>query len=460
MAEETEAEVMVENLVKRSQHAQSILSTFSQEQVDHICEAIAKAGQEHAQELAQAAVKETRRGVVADKVTKNIFASQCIWESLKDVKTVGVVKRDQAKGLVSIAEPMGVIAGVTPVTNPTSTVIFKTMIALKTRNTIVFGFHPQAQKSCVLAGQIVAKAAMEAGAPKDCVLWIEEPSLAATTALMHDKGVSLILATGGPSMVGAAYSSGKPALGVGPGNGPAYISKSANVTKAVDDIAMSKTFDNGMICASENSIVVDASIYGDVKKELEKHGAYFLSQEQIPDFSASFIDEKRKTVRGILAGKSAKEIALLCSLDVPENTRIIVAELNGVGPDYPLSAEKLSPVLTMYKAKDEREAFFICQQLLDYGGRGHTAAIHSEDESLIVKFAQEMTACRILVNTPSALGGVGGLYNNLTPSLTLGTGTYGGNAVSHNITATDLLNMKTVAYRSETGFLKNLAKFK
>lgn len=457
MAEEnTQAAEMVNGLIKRSQHAQAILSTFTQEQVDKICEAIAKAGKEHAQELAQAAVQETRRGVVADKVTKNIFASECIWESLKDVKTVGVVSEDEDKGLVSIAEPMGVIAGVTPVTNPTSTVIFKSMIALKTRNTIVFGFHPQAQKSCVMAGKLVEAAAEAAGAPKDSILWIEEPSLEATTALMHNPNVSLILATGGPSMVSAAYSSGKPALGVGPGNGPAYVAESANVTKAIDDIVTSKTFDNGMICASENSIVVDASIYDEVKELLKGHGAYFLNDEQVPEFSKAFIDEKRGTVRGMLAGKSAKEIATLCSLEVPADTRIIVAELDGVGREYPLSAEKLSPVLSMYKAKDAKEAFFICQQLLDYGGRGHTAAIHSEDHNLIVKFASEMTACRILVNTPSALGGVGGLYNNLTPSLTLGTGTYGGNAVSHNITATDLLNMKTVAFRHETDFLKSL----
>lgn len=219
---------------------------------------------------------------MADKVTKNIFASECIWESLKDVKTVGVVSEDEDKGLVSIAEPMGVIAGVTPVTNPTSTVIFKSMIALKTRNTIVFGFHPQAQKSCVMAGKLVEAAAEAAGAPKDSILWIEEPSLEATTALMHNPNVSLILATGGPSMVSAAYSSGKPALGVGPGNGPAYVAESANVTKAIDDIVTSKTFDNGMICASENSIVVDASIYDEVKKLLKGHGAYFLNDEQVP----------------------------------------------------------------------------------------------------------------------------------------------------------------------------------
>ena len=407
----------IDDLANKSHIALSKMDDFTQKQVDHLCQVIENVGVEHAEELAKLAVEETGRGKVIDKTAKNEYASRTIWESMKDMKTVGVVERDEKAGIVKIAEPIGVIAGVTPVTNPTSTVIFKAMIAMKSKNTIIFGFHPQAQKSCVKTAELIRDATVAAGAPEDWIQWITEPSLTATTALMNNPKVQMVLATGGPGMVKAAYSTGKPALGVGPGNGPSYIEKTADLDQSVNDIVLSKTFDNGMICASENSVVVDADVYG--------------------------------TVAGPMAGKSAYQIAKMCGVDVPEDTTVVIAEYHGVGKGHPLSAEKLSPVLTMYKAKDQSEAFTICTALLNYGGRGHTAGIHTHDVDVLKKFAFKMSACRILVNSPAALGGIGGIYNNLMPSLTLGTGSYGSNSVSHNITAMDLLNIKYVAYRRD-----------
>ena len=440
---------MVDNLVKRSHVALDQMANFTQEQVDKICEAVATAGEQNAYPLAKMAVEETKRGVVEDKTTKNMYASENIWNSLRHEKTVGVIEEDKELGLTKIAEPKGVIAGVTPVTNPTSTVIFKAMLALKTRNTIIFGFHPQAQKCCVETGKIIQAAAVAAGAPKDAIQWIEEPSLDATTDLMNNPGVQTILATGGPGMVKAAYSSGKPAIGVGPGNGPSYIEKTANIDRAVYDIVLSKNFDNGMVCASENSVVVDDEIYDRVKEEFKKWSCYFLNKEEIKKFEEHFIDPRRGTVAGPVAGKSAYEIAKLCGVDVPKGTKVIVAEYKGVGRKFPLSAEKLSPVFTLYRAKDHDDAFRICSELLDYGGRGHTAGLHSSDQKVIKEFSMKMDACRILVNSPAALGGIGDLYNNMLPSLTLGTGSYGANTFSHNIGARDLLNIKTVAKRRD-----------
>ena len=440
---------MVDNLVKRSHVALDQMANFTQEQVDKICEAVATAGEQNAYPLAKMAVEETKRGVVEDKTTKNMYASENIWNSLRHEKTVGVIDEDKELGLTKIAEPKGVIAGVTPVTNPTSTVIFKAMLALKTRNTIIFGFHPQAQKCCVETGKIIQAAAVAAGAPKDAIQWIEEPSLDATTDLMNNPGVQTILATGGPGMVKAAYSSGKPAIGVGPGNGPSYIEKTANIDRAVYDIVLSKNFDNGMVCASENSVVVDDEIYDRVKEEFKKWSCYFLNKEEIKKFEEHFIDPRRGTVAGPVAGKSAYEIAKLCGVDVPKETKVIVAEYKGVGRKFPLSAEKLSPVFTLYRAKDHDDAFRICSELLDYGGRGHTAGLHSSDQKVIKEFSMKMDACRILVNSPAALGGIGDLYNNMLPSLTLGTGSYGANTFSHNIGARDLLNIKTVAKRRD-----------
>ena len=446
---EDNVEKVIDNYVVKAHIALDKIANFSQEKIDKICEAMVKAALDNKELLAKMAVEETGRGKVEDKVIKNTFASETIWEDIKDKKTVGIINEDKKNGLIEIAEPKGVIAGITPVTNPRSTVIFKSLIAMTTRNVIIFGFHPQAQNSSVKAAEILRDAAVKAGAPENWIQWIEEPSLEATTALMNNAGIQTILATGGPGMVKAAYSSGKPALGVGPGNGPAYIEKSADIEKAVYDIMLSKTFDNGMICASENSVVVDEDIYDKVKEEFKSWNCYFLNKEEIKQFEKTFIDPKRGTVAGPIAGKSAVEIAKYCGIKVPDNTKVLVAEYDGVGRDYPLSAEKLSPVFTLYKAKDQEEAFKICTDLLNYGGRGHTAGIHSKDDDVIKDFALAMSACRILVNTPSALGGIGGVFNNMTPSLTLGTGSYGANSMSHNISIDDLMNIKTVAFRKK-----------
>lgn len=437
----------INTYVQNAHNALDEMSDYSQEQVDKICEAIVQAALDHKEELGDLAVQETKRGKAEDKYVKNQFASEAVWNSIKDEKTVGIINENEEKGLVEIAEPVGVIVGITPVTNPTSTVIFKSLIALKTRNSIIFAFHPQAQKSSARTGEILQAAIEKAGGPKNAIQWIEEPSLEATNALINNDNVQTILATGGPGMVKAAYSSGKPALGVGPGNGPSYIEKSADIDQAVKDIVASKTFDNGMICASENSVVVDSEIYDEVKKKFENLHCYFLNDEEIKKFEENFIDPKRGTVAGPIAGKSAVEIARLCGVDVPEDTQVIVAEYSGVGREYPLSAEKLSPVFTLYKADSRKDAFEICSALVNYGGRGHTAGIHTTDKEIIKDFAMAMSACRILVNTPAAMGGIGGMYNNLMPSLTLGAGSYGANSISHNVSAKDLLNIKTIAYR-------------
>lgn len=323
------------------------------------------------------------------------------------------------------------IAGIVPVTNPTSTTIFKSIISAKTRNTIIFSFHPQALQSSIKTAKILQEAAEKAGAPKNMIQWIPQCSLEATNALITNPNTATILATGGPAMVKAAYSSGNPALGVGPGNGPAYIEKSANIARSIYDIVLSKTFDNGMICASENSVVVDDEIYDQVKEEFKKWNCYFIKPNEIKTFTDGFIDPERHQVRGPIAGRSANAIAEMCGLkNVPANTKVLIAEYDGVGDKYPLSAEKLSPVLTMYRASSRENAFDICRQLLHYGGEGHTAAIHTLDEDLATKYGLEMRASRIIVNSPSGIGGIGNIYNNMTPSLTLGTGSYGGNSVS------------------------------
>ncbi|PIO83079.1 bifunctional acetaldehyde-CoA/alcohol dehydrogenase [Loigolactobacillus backii] len=445
--ETVDVDKMIDNLVKKSHVALDKMANFTQEQVDKVCEAMAIAALDNHMKLAKMAVAETHRGVVEDKAIKNMYASEYIWNSIRHDKTVGIIEDNDEEQLMKIAEPVGVVAGVTPVTNPTSTVVFKSLISLKTRNTIIFGFHPQAQKSCVETAKIIRAAAIEAGAPEDCIQWIDQPSIQATGALMNHDGVATVLATGGPSMVKAAYSTGKPALGVGPGNGPTYIEKTANIKQSVNDIVLSKTFDNGMVCASENSAVVDSDVYEEVKAEFKYWNCYFVKKSDQKALSDAMFDEKRGGVKGPIAGKSAYQIAELAGIKVPEDTKVLIAEIDGVGPKYPLSREKLSPVLSMYKASGHEEAFKLCEELLDFGGLGHTAGLHTTDDDLITKFALQMKACRILINQPSAVGGIGNIYNNMVPSLTLGTGSYGKNSISHNVTDFDLLNIKTVAKR-------------
>ena len=443
------AQKLVDDIIAKSEAAFEQLRYYSQEQVDKICQAMALAAEEHHMDLAIDAAEETGRGVAEDKAIKNIYASEYIWNNIRHDKTVGIIEDNDENQTITIADPLGIIAGIVPVTNPTSTTIFKSIISAKTRNTIIFSFHRQAMKSSIKTANILQEAAEKAGAPKNMIQWLPESSRENTTALLQHPKTATILATGGPSLVKAAYSSGNPALGVGPGNGPAYLEKTANFERSVYDIVLSKTFDNGMICATENSVVVDEEIYDKVKEEFQKWNCYFLKPNEIDKFTEGFIDPKRHQVRGPIAGRSANAIADMCGIKVPENTKVIIAEYEGVGDKYPLSAEKLSPVLTMYKATSHENAFDICAQLLHYGGEGHTAAIHTLDDDLATKYGLEMRASRIIVNSPSGIGGIGNIYNNMTPSLTLGTGSYGGNSISHNVTDWDLLNIKTIAKRRE-----------
>ena len=444
------AHELIDGLVQKSQVAFDQLRNFTQEQVDNICQAMALAAEEHHMDLAVSAANETGRGVAEDKAIKNIYASEYIWNNIRHDKTVGIIENNDEDQTITIADPLGIIAGVVPVTNPTSTTISKSITSAKTRNTIIFSFHPQAFESSVKTAKILQAAAEKAGAPKNMIQWIPQCSRENTNALLQHPNIATILATGGPGLVKAAYSSGNPALGVGPGNGPAYIEKSANIERSVYDIVLSKTFDNGMICASENSVVVADEIYDQVKEEFQKWNCYFVKPNELQTFSDGFIDPQRHQVRGPIAGRSANAIAEMCGLkNVPDNTKVLIAEIDGVGDDYPLSAEKLSPVLTMYRASSHENAFDICRQLLHYGGEGHTAAIHTLDDDLATKYGLEMRASRIIVNSPSGIGGIGNIYNNMTPSLTLGTGSYGGNSVSHNVTDWDLLNIKVIAKRRE-----------
>ncbi|HAP4625471.1 TPA: bifunctional acetaldehyde-CoA/alcohol dehydrogenase [Enterococcus faecalis] len=438
---------MIDELATKANVALKAMEDFTQEQVDHIVHQMAMAALDQHMPLAKMAVEETGRGIYEDKAIKNMYASEYIWNNIKHDKTVGVINKDEQTGLMEIAEPVGVVCGVTPTTNPTSTTIFKSLIALKTRNPIVFAFHPSAQKCSAEAARIVRDAAIAAGAPENCIQWIEQPSIDATSALMNHPGITIVLATGGAGMVKSAYSTGKPALGVGPGNVPAYIEKTAKVKRAVNDLIVSKSFDNGMICASEQAVIVDKEIYASVKAEFEAHNVYFVKPNELQKLEDAVMNEGKYAVNPAIVGNSAEKIAELAGISVPKGTKILVAELEGAGPEYPLSREKLSPVLAMMKSNNAEHAFELCEAMLNLGGLGHTAVIHTEDEELQVAFGLRMKACRILVNTPSAEGGIGNIYNEMIPSLTLGCGSYGKNSVSKNVSAINLINIKTVAKR-------------
>lgn len=438
---------MIDELATKANVALKAMEDFTQEQVDHIVHQMAMAALDQHMPLAKMAVEETGRGIYEDKAIKNMYASEYIWNNIKHDKTVGVINKDEQTGLMEIAEPVGVVCGVTPTTNPTSTTIFKSLIALKTRNPIVFAFHPSAQKCSAEAARTVRDAAIAAGAPENCIQWIEQPSIDATSALMNHPGIAIVLATGGAGMVKSAYSTGKPALGVGPGNVPAYIEKTAKVKRAVNDLIVSKSFDNGMICASEQAVIVDKEIYASVKAEFEAHNVYFVKPNELQKLEDAVMNEGKYAVNPAIVGNSAEKIAELAGISVPKGTKILVAELEGAGPEYPLSREKLSPVLAMMKSNNAEHAFELCEAMLNLGGLGHTAVIHTEDEELQVAFGLRMKACRILVNTPSAEGGIGNIYNEMIPSLTLGCGSYGKNSVSKNVSAINLINIKTVAKR-------------
>ncbi len=445
--DENEVQEVVNTLVENGKEALKALESYTQEQVDHIVHEMALSGLDQHMPLAKMAVEETGRGVYEDKCTKNIFATEYIWHSIKKDKTVGIIHEDPHEEVIEIAEPVGVVAGVTPVTNPTSTTMFKAIIAMKTRNPIIFAFHPSAQQCSVAAAKILRDAAIKAGAPENCIQWIEKPSVEATKRLMNHEGVALVLATGGAGMVKSAYSTGKPALGVGPGNVPCYLEKSAHVKRAVNDLILSKTFDNGMICASEQAIIVDKEIYNGVKKEMQDNNCYFATEEERIKLEKLVINENTCAVNSDIVGKSAHYIASLVGIKVPEDTKILVAEIKGVGAEYPLSREKLSPVLACIKANSREEGFKYCEEMLNLGGLGHSAVIHSTNKEVQKQFGLRMKACRLIVNSPSAQGGIGDIYNAFIPSLTLGCGSYGKNSVSQNVTATHLINVKRLANR-------------
>ena len=435
--------------IARVQAAQNVYAQYTQEQVDKIFFAAAVAANKMRIPLAKMAVEETGMGVVEDKVIKNHYASEYIYNAYKNTKTCGVIEEDKAYGIKKIAEPIGVVAAVIPTTNPTSTAIFKTLLALKTRNGIIISPHPRAKKSTIEAAKTVLEAAVEAGAPENIISWIDVPSLDMTNTLMRE--ADIILATGGPGMVKAAYSSGKPAVGVGAGNTPAIIDDSADIILAVNSIIHSKTFDNGMICASEQSVIVLDKIYDKVKKEFADRGCYILNPEEL--------DKVRKTIiingalNAKIVGQKAHDIAALAGVEVPENAKILIGEVESVELSEEFAHEKLSPVLAMYRAKNIEDAFGKAERLIADGGYGHTSSIYLNaitEKAKLDEFAERMKTCRILVNTPSSQGGIGDLYNfKLSPSLTLGCGSWGGNSVSENVGVKHLLNIKTVAERRE-----------
>lgn len=439
---------MVDDLVKKAKKASEEYLKLDQEQINHIIKCMAMAGLEKHMELAKMAVEETGRGIYEDKITKNMFATEYIYHSIKYDKTVGIIDENEEEGYVNIAEPVGIIAGVTPVTNPTSTTMFKSIIAAKTRNVIIFGFHPSAQKCSVEAAKTVRDAAIKAGAPENCILWIEEPSITATNFLMNHPDVNLILATGGTGMVKAAYSCGKPALGVGPGNVPCYIDKTAKLKTSVNDLVLSKSFDNGMICASEQSVIVDREIKDEFEKLMKEAGCYFLNAEQTNRLKCSmFIEEKGCALNADIVGKSPYNIAKMAGFEVPKDTKVLVLQENGVGVEYPFSKEKLSPVLAYYVVDNSDEGISLAEKLIEFGGLGHSAVIHSEDNETILKFSETIKAGRIIVNSPSTHGAIGDIYNTNMPSLTLGCGTFGGNSTTANVSSVNLINVKRVAKR-------------
>lgn len=438
---------MIDGYVAKAQKALNEFMALNQEQIDAIVKAMTLAGLDKHMELAKMAVEETGRGEYEDKITKNMFATEYVYHSIKNEKTVGVIAENDLEDYEIIAEPVGVVCGVTPVTNPTSTTMFKSLISVKSRNPIIFGFHPGAQKCSAAAAKIVLDAAVAAGAPENCIQWIEYPSIEATNALMNHPGVATVLATGGSGMVKAAYSTGKPALGVGPGNVPCYIHKSADLEQAVNDLILSKTFDNGMICASEQAAIVDKAIAPKFEKLMKKYGCYFAKPDEIKKLSDYCIDSEKGAVNPVIVGKPATWIAEQAGVKVPEGTKILLAKLDGVGPEYPLSREKLSPVLAYFIVDSTEEGIDRAEEMVMFHGMGHSAVIHANDEDVIQKYAATMKASRLIVNSPSSHGAIGDIYNTNMPSLTLGCGSYGGNSVSGNVTTVNLINQKRVAKR-------------
>ncbi|WP_033215533.1 bifunctional acetaldehyde-CoA/alcohol dehydrogenase [Kitasatospora phosalacinea] len=449
-----DAAAAVDELVSRGLTALEEYASFTQEQVDHIVKKASLAALAQHTGLAVLAVEETGRGLFEDKAVKNVFACENVTHVMGRTKTVGVVRRDEIDGIVEIAEPVGVVAGVTPVTNPTSTTIFKALLALKTRNPIVFAFHPAAQRCSAEAARIVRDAAVAAGAPAHCVQWIEHPSMAATGALMNHPGVATILATGGNAMVKAAYSCGKPALGVGAGNVPAYVERSADVERAVNDIVLSKSFDNGMICASEQAVILDTELYDAAIAEFRRLKAHLATPEEKAKLERHLFGVGAGTdcagakLNAEVVGQSAPAIARAAGFKVPEDTSVILAEVGGVGEAEPLTREKLCPVLAVLRADSRARGVELAQRMVEFNGLGHSAAVHTEDAAFAEEFGTAVRACRIIWNAPSSQGGIGDVYNAFMPSLTLGCGSYGHNSVSGNVSALNLVNIKRIGRRN------------
>ncbi|MCQ9130313.1 bifunctional acetaldehyde-CoA/alcohol dehydrogenase [Streptomyces hilarionis] len=446
--------VAVDRLVTAGLKALADYESFTQEQIDHIVKKASVAALDHHTALARLAVDETGRGVFEDKAAKNMFACEHVTHSMGPMKTVGVIARDDIEDMVEIAEPVGVVAAVTPVTNPTSTTLFKALTALKTRNPVVFAFHPSAQRCSAEAARVVRDAAVAAGAPEQCVQWIEQPSVEATGMLMRHPGVSLILATGGNAMVKAAYSAGKPALGVGAGNVPAYVHRSAKLRRAVNDLVLSKSFDNGMICASEQAVILDDEIYDAAVAEFRTLHAYLADAQEkarlesflFPSSGGSGAGCEPK-VNAAAVGRSPAWIAEQAGFAVPQDTSVILVEAERVGPEEPLTREKLCPVLAVLRARDERHGFDLAADMVAFHGQGHSAVIHTEDTALAEAYGMRMKTVRIIVNAPSSQGAIGGVYNSLLPSLTLGCGSWGSTSVSNNVSAAQLLNVKRLSTR-------------
>ena len=451
---EINVENMINDLVNKATKSLEEFQLLTQEQVDYIVAKCSIAAIDQHGYLALEAIKETGRGIFEDKATKNLFACEYVVNNFRHLKTVGVISDDPVTGITEIAEPLGVLAGVTPVTNPTSTVIFKSLISLKTRNPIIFGFHPNAQECSKKAAQVVYEAAVKAGAPKNCIQWIEYPSMEATSLLMNHPGVASILATGGNGMVKAAYSCGKPAMGVGAGNVPAYMEKSCNVEQAVNDIVMSKSFDNGMICASEQAVIIDKEIYDDAKTLFERFGVYFVTKEEKTKlenymFGVTGYTENAKNAKlnANIVGKPASWIAKEAGFEVPENTVILGVPCKKVGEDEPLTREKLSPVLAFLKSSSFEQGCKLAEEMVNFNGLGHSAAIHTNSKEYSEIFGDKVKAMRIIWNSPSTFGGIGNVYNSFLPSLTLGCGSYGKNSIGGNVSAINLLNIKKVGKR-------------
>src|SRR5689334_495761 len=432
------------SLARRAKTAAPILAEYSQQQIDAIVDAMAAAVTPQAEALARLAHEETGYGVVADKVQKNLFASEKIYKFIRPMKTVGVIRRLEDRKVIEIADPFGVVCAIVPTTNPTSTAIYKILISLKARCPIVISPHPSAVRCISRSAEIMNEAARRAGAPDGAISCMTTVTLEGTQELMKAKETAVILATGGLGLVRAAYSAGKPAYGVGPGNAPSYIERTADLAKAVSDVVIGKTFDNGVLCSSPNSVVVDAPILEDVKREFVKNGSYFLSPDEADKVGKVLLGPNRLPAPA-LVGRPAKTIAQAAGVTVPPDTRVLIAELKGVGRDYPLSIEKLSPVLSFYTVADWREGCERCKEILRYGGMGHTMSIHSRDDRIILEFGLKKPAYRICVNTPTTHGSIG-LTTGLDPSMTLGCGGWGGNITSDNISPRHLLNIKRLAY--------------